>query len=180
VDNLRPLKRGSTEKKTSECQKNAKVGLERATSVATFLRSLPRRVKRDALRALRGSVLRTELYALDGTEQEDRPYTVTESLYGVREESSPQPEERERLRIFFPHVVAQRTSQWERGDDPMTQYTFTDDYDDFGQARQQTAVALPRRVTRRGEADEPRILATHIRTDYAQPDEGLHILSAVV
>jgi hypothetical protein len=27
VDNLRPLKRGSTEKKTSECQKNAKVGL---------------------------------------------------------------------------------------------------------------------------------------------------------
>ena len=27
MDNLRPLERGSTEKKTSECQKNAKVGL---------------------------------------------------------------------------------------------------------------------------------------------------------
>ena len=27
VDNLEPLERGSTEKKTSECQKNAKVGL---------------------------------------------------------------------------------------------------------------------------------------------------------
>ena len=26
--------------------------------------------------------------------------------------------------IFFPHAVAQRTTQWERGDDPMTQFTF--------------------------------------------------------
>ena len=49
----------------------------------------PRRLRRDALRALRGQVLRTELYALDGTDREDRPYTVTESLSAVREESPP-------------------------------------------------------------------------------------------
>jgi len=40
---------------------------------------------RHALRALRGSVLRTELYALDGQPNSDKPYTVTESLYDVRE-----------------------------------------------------------------------------------------------
>ena len=45
--------------------------------------------RRDALRALRGQMLRSELYALDGTDRQDRPYTVTESLSGVREESPP-------------------------------------------------------------------------------------------
>jgi Insecticide toxin TcdB middle/C-terminal region/HD domain len=44
-----------------------------------------RRIKRDALRALRGSVLRTELYALDGSPREHRPYTVSESNYGLVE-----------------------------------------------------------------------------------------------
>src|SRR5205807_759461 len=48
-----------------------------------------RRVKRDALRTLRGQILRTELYAMDGMSREDRPYTVTESLFGIREESEP-------------------------------------------------------------------------------------------
>jgi hypothetical protein len=51
-----------------------------------MLKSLPRRARRDALRALRGSILRTELYALDGTARQDQPYTVTESLFSVREE----------------------------------------------------------------------------------------------
>ena len=33
----------------------------------------------------------------------------------------------------------------ERGGDPMTQFSFTDDYDEHGQPRQQTTVAVPRR-----------------------------------
>ena len=49
-----------------------------------------------------------------------------------------------RLRIFFPHVLAQRTTQWERGDDPMTRFTFTDDYDAYGQPRSQIEIAVPR------------------------------------
>ena len=84
----------------------------------------------------------------------------------------------ERPHIFFPHTLAQRTTQWERGDDPMTQFAFTDDYDEFGQPRQQTAVALPRRAARRrpvGGADETRILATHTRTVYASPDPELYL-----
>ena len=43
-----------------------------------------RRIKRDAAGALRGSVLRTELYALDGSPRESRPYTVSESPMGSR------------------------------------------------------------------------------------------------
>ena len=40
--------------------------LARPHAMADILKALPRRARRDALRALRGSVLRTELYALDG------------------------------------------------------------------------------------------------------------------
>src|SRR6185436_11660334 len=94
--------------------------LERPAAITEFLNSLPRRARRDALRALRGQILRTELYAIDGTLREDRPYTVTESVSGIREESPPEPEDIDRLRIFFPHTLAVRTTQWERGDDPLT------------------------------------------------------------
>ncbi|HBY97886.1 MAG TPA: hypothetical protein DEP84_28760, partial [Chloroflexi bacterium] len=44
-----------------------------------------RRARRDALRALRGTVLRTELYALDDSPSARRPYTVTEHAYGLCE-----------------------------------------------------------------------------------------------
>lgn len=146
---------------------------------ATKTTQARRRIKRDALRALRGSILRTELYALEGSPHQDRPYTVTEQAYsvtevpGVVEESLP--------RIFFPHGVAQRTTQWERGDDPMTQFSFTGKYDDFGQPLSQTAVAVPRQSRRRHRlgpnqvADETRVLATHSRTSYATPPTSTYI-----
>src|SRR5262249_32644264 len=100
----------------------------RSPSTTALLKSLPHRARRDAVRGLRGTVLRSELYALDGTPRQDRPYTVTESLFGVREESPPGKEEGDRPRLFFPHTLAQRTTQWERGNDPMTQFAFTGDY----------------------------------------------------
>jgi hypothetical protein len=37
--------------------------------------------EREACRALKGSVLRQEVYALDGTAEAEHPYTVTESNY---------------------------------------------------------------------------------------------------
>src|SRR5690554_2679026 len=117
--------------------------LGREDNVTVLLRTLPRRARRDALRALRGRILRTELYALDGTERQIHPYTVSESRYGLREESPPGFGE-DRLRIFFPHQTAQRTTQWERGDEPMTRFSFTEDYDAYGQARSQINIAVPR------------------------------------
>lgn len=145
-----------------------------------------RRIKRDALRVLRGSILRTELYAQDGSDRASRPYTVTEHAYNLREIAEPPVAGAEgRKRIFFPHLVAQRTTQWERGDDPMTQFAFTNDYDEFGQPGQQTAVDMPRRASKRltltaavaGEVqpDEINVLATHTRTAYATPPEGKYI-----
>ncbi len=118
--------------------------LPRPADTLQLLRSLPASHRADAIRSLRGQVLRTELYALDGSEREDRPFTVTESQYGIREESPPAGGDGQRRRIFFPHPIAQRTTQWERGDEPMTQFAFTDDYDAYGQPRRQVSLAVPR------------------------------------
>lgn len=112
-----------------------------------FLRQLPnRKARRDALRTLRGSVIRTELYALDNSPRRDRPYTVSESAYSLR---NIQPPDQRNVPgsshlIFFPHQVASGTTQWERGNDPMTQFTFIRNYDDYGQATEQISIACPR------------------------------------
>jgi RHS repeat-associated protein len=143
--------------------------LDHLSEVNAFLRSLPdRRSRRDALRALRGSILRQEIYALDGSPVEDRPYTVTEQAYGIREEARPDPPSR-RERIFFTHTLAQRVTQWERGDDPMTQFEFKRNHDAFGQPRDQIAIACPRgwrRLEDRLSPETP-FLATYNRIDYA-------------
>jgi RHS repeat-associated protein len=147
-----------------------------------FLKTLAdRRHRRDALRTLRGSTLRTELYALDGTDRQDRPFTVTEQAYGLREESRPEGGDPERLRIFFPHPLAQRTTQWERGDEPMTQFAFTDDYDAYGQPRRKVSLAVPRRRDYRvpAPAGTP-YLGTLAETQYAQRDDaGRYLVSRV-
>ena len=145
--------------------------LSRPSEIDEFLKNLPRRIKRDALRALRGRILRTELYALGGTEHQDRPYTVTEYLHGVTSlpVGEPWPEKPEdwQEKIFFPHAMGQRVTQWERGDDPITQFSFTEDYDAFGQPRKQVQIACPRGW--RTLEDRPResYLATCSETVYA-------------
>jgi RHS repeat-associated protein len=147
--------------------------LARPAEMTAFLDALPRRVRRDALRALRGQLLRTELYALDGTDRQDRPYTVTESLSGVREESSPVAETSQRERIFFPFGLGQRTTQWERGVDPMTQLAFTAGHDAYGFGTQQLAIAVPRGRDPRttdARAVQP-YLATYTTTEYARRDD---------
>jgi RHS repeat-associated protein len=129
---------------------------------------------RHALRALRGSVLRSELYALDDSPNRDRPYTVTESLYDVREIEPDDPNVADRLRIFFPFQIASRTTQWERGADPMTQFGFTAEYDEYGLPHTQLAVAVPRGRNPLSSSDSPAeiYLSTCTRTEYARRDDA--------
>ncbi|HEY1380561.1 MAG TPA: SpvB/TcaC N-terminal domain-containing protein, partial [Gemmataceae bacterium] len=143
--------------------------LSRPPEVSSFLNALPRRAKRDALRSLRGRILRTELFGRDGSAAQDRPYTVTEFLYGVCEvvadngspnlRGRPRPGEAPARdgegttpRVFYPHSLAQRTTQWDRGDDPLSQFAFTDyysdpvagTYDPYGRPRSMIQIAVPR------------------------------------
>jgi hypothetical protein len=96
--------------------------LKHTETVNQYLSSWPptpegRRVKRDALRTLRGSILRTELYALDGSDREDRPYTVSETSYGLLEIAPPTAGDSQRLHIFFPHSTSHAVRY--SGDDPI-------------------------------------------------------------
>lgn len=131
---------------------------------------------RNALRALRGRMLRSELYALDGSERQNRPYTVNEYLHGVREErnqeSATAATTDKRSPVFFPFTLAERTTQWERGDDPMCQFVFTEDFDEFGQARKQTKVACPRGWRSLSDTTTEPFLTTRTRTDYATRGEA--------
>jgi RHS repeat-associated protein len=150
--------------------------LTRPAEVSELLDRLPRRDRRDAVRALRGSVLRTEVYQFDGSDRQGRPVTVTEHLTGVREESPPQPGEAERRRIFFPHQLATRTTRWDRGTDPMIQLSYSGGHDAYGLPPSQTAVAVPRgRDLRSAEPGEP-CLVTHAETAYAHRDDDTRYL----
>jgi RHS repeat-associated protein len=162
-------------------------------SINGFLASFPglptaRRAKRDALRSLRGRILRTELFADDGSEPADRPYAITEYAYGVAlvgedgdlaklisvPAASDLPDEAadEVPRIvFFPNLQAERSTVWDRGTDPLTRLAFHADYDPFGQPGALTQVACPRGW--RGMADvSTSFLATRTRTRFARPAAG--------
>ncbi|HET9525125.1 MAG TPA: SpvB/TcaC N-terminal domain-containing protein, partial [Pyrinomonadaceae bacterium] len=140
-----------------------------------------RRDRRDALRALRGSLLRTELYALDDNPRAGRPYTVTESAYALREIDEPQQASAPRRRIYLPHMVAQRTTQWERGDDPLSQINYLGDYDDFGQPRRELKLACPRDWRHFSTDSRPGTdyLAALVETRFAQRDDDLYIVDRV-
>ncbi|MES2133231.1 MAG: SpvB/TcaC N-terminal domain-containing protein [Bacteroidota bacterium] len=129
--------------------------LQRPQDMLTLLADLPRRARRDALRTLRGTLLRSELYALDGGSLEGRPYTVTESMMSLRKEFDPSQlanalwTDRNAYwsgggYVFFPFNIAQRTTQYERGTDPMHNFSFTKSYDLYGQAKGQLSVGVPR------------------------------------
>jgi len=102
---------------------------------------------------------------------------VTEHCYDLREESAPGGDEPGRAHIFFPHPLAQCTTQWERGEDPLSQFSFTSEYDEYGQPRSQIAIAVPRdrnflEPIPPGEPAPEIYLATHACTDYAQRDDA--------
>lgn len=149
-------------------------------------RAADRRVSRAALRSLRGRVLRSELYARDASKRRDRPYTVTEFAYTVRPEAAPG---ETATPVFFPFEVARRATQWERGEDPMTHFTFTGGHDAWGQPRLRTVVAPPRRSACRRPVtaapahsfvpDETAVLATHTDTAFARPPLGVHLRDRV-
>ena len=108
-------------------------------------------VLRDAARALRGSLLREEVYALDGTELEPYPYTVAERSYRVKEVGSGA-----RRSILYVHPAQSLSYQYDRSAspiaggiefDPTVVHEFVLGVDAFGVVRRSARVAYGRRGT---------------------------------
>lgn len=136
----------------------------------SFLKTLQAQERRDAIRTLRGTLLRSETYALDGSAREQIPYTVSESASQLKEIATPKQTQTNQKRIFFPFSIVSRTTQWERGDEPMTQFSFTSDYDKYGQPQKSWQIACPKGWLDKFSRVED-YLATYSQTSFAQRDD---------
>ncbi|MBP1990486.1 SpvB/TcaC N-terminal domain-containing protein [Paenibacillus eucommiae] len=99
--------------------------------------------EREACRALKGSMLRQEVYALDGTDKEPHPYTVTEHSYAVRLLQS---KTSHRNAVFFTHAREAVNYHYERNPaDPRIAHELTLEVDDFGNIVHSAAIGYGRR-----------------------------------
>jgi RHS repeat-associated protein len=99
--------------------------------------------EREACRALKGSMLRQEIYALDGTDKEKHPYTVTEQNFTIE---TLQPQGDNRHAVFFTHAREAITYHYERNPlDPRIQHAITLVVDEFGNVLKSVAIGYGRR-----------------------------------
>ncbi|MFI0481123.1 SpvB/TcaC N-terminal domain-containing protein [Actinomadura sp. 9N215] len=98
--------------------------------------------ERQACRALRGNVLRTELYAEDGGPLEKVPYQVSEHSYTLR---LIQPAQSTHYAVLFAHHAETLSVHTERrSDDPRVAHEFTLQVDAYGNPVRTATVAYPR------------------------------------
>jgi RHS repeat-associated protein len=137
---------------------------------------------REACRALKGSTLRQETYALDGKEESPRPYTVTEGNLTIK---VLQPRGRNRHAVFLTHARESLSFNYERKlylvdgrrrADPRVTQNVTLEVDDFGNVLKSVNVAYGRRFPDRSslltDADHEKqraILLTFARNRYTNP-----------
>lgn len=99
--------------------------------------------EREACRALKGAMLRQEIYALDGTAKEPHPYVVSEQNVSVRLE---QPRGGNRHAVFFTHPREAITYHYERNPvDPRVQHALKLQVDRYGNVLKEVAVGYGRR-----------------------------------
>jgi RHS repeat-associated protein len=106
---------------------------------------------REACRALKGAVLRREIYALDETDDEDRPYSATEQNYTVE---LLQPQRDNQHAVFFTHPRESIDFHYERKlvqvsekkiADPRVTHTMTLEVDGYGNVLKSVAIGYGRR-----------------------------------
>lgn len=104
---------------------------------------------RQACRALKGLLLREEIYGLDGQAgKSEHPYSVMESNFYIRQI---QPVGDNQYGVFFPHDRESISYHYERNAaDPRIQHSFVLEVDTFGNIKKSCDVFYPRR-----EADYP-------------------------
>jgi RHS repeat-associated protein len=99
--------------------------------------------EREARRALKGAMLRQEVYALDGTTKQPHPYSVTEQNFNVR---LLQPKGANPHAVFFTHPLESISYHYERNPaDPRIAHSLTLEVDEFGNVLKSAAVGYGRR-----------------------------------
>src|SRR5262249_1656140 len=105
----------------------------------------------EACRALKGAVLRREIFALDRTDDEDRPYSATEQNYTIE---FLQPQRDNQHAVFFTHARESIDFHYERQlvdvagkkiADPRVTHAMTLEVDGYGNVRKSVAIGYGRR-----------------------------------
>jgi RHS repeat-associated protein len=100
--------------------------------------------EREACRALKGSMLRQEIYALDRTASEPHPYSVTEQNFTIERL---QPQANNPFGVFFAHPRETLNYHYERNPaDPRIQHALTLEVDEFGNVLRSLAIGYGRRT----------------------------------
>lgn len=119
-------------------------------------KGLSERDYREACRALKGTMLRREVFALDGGELESIPYTVTEQNARVHQL---QPHGENRHAVFLAHSSESVTYQYERQrDNPRITHEMTIEIDEFGNVVRSASIAYGRRVPESSLSPEIQII----------------------
>lgn len=125
---------------------------------------------REAYRALKGSTLRVEVYAEDGTARAEHPYTVTEQNFTVRRLQSRGPNMHA---VFLPHSRESLSYHYERQpNDPRVTHETALEVDNFANVLRSVSVAYGRRP---GYPEPEPNLSAAFRTMLALDQERLHI-----
>jgi RHS repeat-associated protein len=130
--------------------------------------------EREACRALKGSMLRQEVYAEDGSEKEAYPYTVVEQNFGIR---CLQPQFENRHAVFFAHPRESISYNCERDpDDPRIGHQLTLEVDDYGNVKKSAAVGYGRSVADESlsttdQEKQSRTLITYTESDFTKQIE---------
>ncbi|HWL88987.1 MAG TPA: toxin TcdB middle/C-terminal domain-containing protein, partial [Polyangiaceae bacterium] len=112
-------------------------------------RGLSASEEREAMRALRGRMLRQETFAEDRTPESAHPYSVEEQNYEIRKIQGVHGAEHG---VFFVHARERVTSVYERHpEDPRVSQELILDVDEFGNVTRAVAIAYPRRSPREPE-----------------------------
>jgi RHS repeat-associated protein len=142
---------------------------------------------REACRALKGSTLRQEVYALDDKEESSRPYTVAESNSTIK---CLQPREHQLHAVFFTHPRESVTFNYERKlydidgvklADPRVSHSLTLEVDDYGNVLQSVSIGYGRRfadpsplLTDADRAKQRQILLTYSDNRFTNVIEERH------
>jgi YD repeat-containing protein len=134
---------------------------------------LSRNEAREACRALNGSPLREEVYALDGTEAQHRPYTVTEHTYAIellQPGLEPRPDGPQNYHaVFFTHPSQTVTARYERAlypadggwrADPRISHDLVFAVDDYGNSLHTASAGYGRRHGDTDDHESERTLLT--------------------
>jgi RHS repeat-associated protein len=142
---------------------------------------------REACRALKGSMLRQEVYSLDGKEESGRPYVVAESNSTV---VALQPRQHSMHAVFFTHAREALTFHYERKlyeidgfehADPRVSHSVTLEVDDYGNVLKSVAIGYGRRfpdpsrlLTDADRAKQQQLLLTFTENRYTNAVREFH------